>query len=626
VSDEEQAPVRPLLIFDGACTFCRRWVARWQHATGERVDYAPASEAAARFPEIPAERFKEAVVLIEPDGRVSHGAEAAFGALAVTPWGAWLLRCYRHLPGFAPLSELLYRQVARHRGALSKLTEIFWGPHLVPPGETLTCWLYLRLLAVVYLIAFASLGVQVLGLLGHDGILPARDFLAAVHERFGASGRWYVPTVLWWNASDAALVAVCIAGATLAVLLLAGIAPVLTLCGLWIAYLSLVSVGQDFLSFQWDSLLLEAGLIAILLAPWRGWSRPGSDPAPPRLAVWLTRWLLFRLMFSSAAAKLASGDTSWRDLTALTYHYETQCLPPWPAWYAHHLPLAWQRFSCGAMFAIEGVVPFLFVAPRRIRFAAAGVTAAFQLLILLTGNYGFFNWLTLALCVMLLDDGVWRRSPPAGMRPPGVEGRGRWPAWVVRPVALALLALGLVPLFDVLGWSRRALGPLPAIARWSAPYCVVNRYGLFANMTRTRSEIVLEGSDDASTWRAYEFRWKPGDVMRHPAFVAPYHPRLDWQMWFAALTDFRSEPWFLELCRRVLAGSAPVLGLLESNPFPRAPPRYLRAVVYDYHFSDAGTRRTTGAWWIRRPLGLYCPVLTLVDGQLVAVPMTSFQP
>ena len=612
--------MRPLLIFDGACTFCRSWVARWQHATGDRVDYAPSQEVAEQFPEIPRARFNEAVVLIEPDGRVSHGAEAVLRALAVAPGRTWPLALYLHTPGFAPLADLLYRTVAHNRPLFSRLTGWIWGPHVVPPGERFTCRVFLSLLAVIYGIAFGSLGVQVLGLIGHDGILPARDFLTAVHERYGASGYGYVPSVLWLNASDTALVALCVVGVALSVLLLAGIAPVLSLLGLWLAYLSLVSVGQDFLSFQWDSLLLEASVIAMLLAPWRWRSRPASDPPPPRATLWLARWLIFRLMFSAAAAKLASGDSSWRDLTALTYHYQTQCLPPWTAWYAHHLPLAFQRFSCGAMFVIESAVPFLFVAPRRIRFTAAGITVGFQLMIMLSGNYGFFNLLAIALCVPLLDDGVWRWSPPAATRAPGAARPRRWSAWVVRPVAIVLLLLGLVPLFDVLRWPRQLLGPLPEVERWVAPLCLVNRYGLFSVMTRTRPEIVLEGSNDGTTWREYAFRWKPGDVMRRPPFVAPYHPRLDWQMWFAALSDYRREPWFLELCRRMLAGSTPVLKLLDANPFPGAPPRYLRAVVFDYHFTNAATRRSTGAWWIRRPLGRYCPVLTLVDGELMAVP------
>ena len=275
------------------------------------------------------------------------------------------------------------------------------------------------------------------------------------------------------------------------------------------------------------------------------------------------------------------------------------------------------------MFVIEGAVPFLFVAPRRIRFTAAGITIGFQLLIMLSGNYGFFNPLAIALCVPLLDDGVWRWTPPAVPRAPAAAHLRHWSARVVRPVAVILLLLGLVPLFDVLRWPRPLLGPLPAIARWVAPLNLVNRYGLFSVMTRTRPEIVLEGSNDGTTWREYTFRWKPGDVMRRPGFVEPYHPRLDWQMWFAALSDYRREPWFLELCRRMLSGSAPVLRLLGPNPFPDAPPRFLRAVVYDYRFTDAAVRRTTGAWWTRRPLGLYCPVLTLVDGQLMAMPESA---
>src|SRR5262245_32443250 len=479
-------------------------------------------------------------------------------------------------------------------------------------------WIFLRLLALVYASAFLALWLQVLGLLGHDGILPAKDWLAAVNAQLGPAGRWYVPTLLWFGAGDGALVGLCVAGTALSVLLLVGVGPPLTLAGLWLCYLSLVSVGQDFLSFQWDSLLLETGFIAILLAPWRWMSRPASDPEPPRAARWLVRWLAFRLMFSSAAAKLVSGDVTWRQLTALTYHYETQCLPPWTAWYAHHLPLGFQRFSCAAMFAIEGLVPFLFFAPRRLRVAGALVTIGFQLLIVLTGNYGFFNGLTIALCVMLLDDRVFARlTRPAAqdVEPPRLH------AWLVRPVAVVLIALSLVPLGDVLGVQRAWLGPLSAIERWLSPLDLVNRYGLFAVMTTRRTEIVLEGSADGVTWREYGFRWKPGDVTRRPAFVAPYHPRLDWQMWFAALSEFGRDRWFLAFCGTLLDGSPSVKRLLGSDPFPATPPRYLRALAYDYHFSDAATRRATGAWWTRELIGPYGPPLMLEDGRLEVAPL-----
>jgi hypothetical protein len=508
------------------------------------------------------------------------------------------------------------------RPLLERVSGWLRGPSLEPPGDRFTTWLFLRALAVVFGAAFASLAVQIVGLVGHDGILPARDWLDAVRSQLGPAGHWYVPTLFWFGAGDGALVGVCVAGGVLAVLLLVGVAPPLTLAGLFTCYLSLVSVGQDFLSFQWDTLLLEAGFIAIFLAPWRWFSRPATDPEPPRLARWLVRWLVFRLMFSSAAAKLASGDPSWRHLTALTFHYETQCLPPWTAWYAHQLPAAFQRFSCAAMFAIEGLVPLLcFFTPRRLRIGGAFVTIGFQLLIVVTGNYGFFNWLAIALCVPLLDDGVFRRRERPATADP--DRAPRMPSWLLRPVAAVLMVVSLVPLGDVLGVPRAWLGPLPAIERFLSPFDLVNRYGLFAVMTTRRLEIAIEVSEDGVRWREYPFRWKPGDITRRPAFVAPYHPRLDWQMWFAALSEFGRDRWFLAFCRALLEGSPSVRALLGRDPMPGRTPRYVRALAYDYHFSDAATRKATGAWWARQLLGPYGPPLALEDGKLVVAPLAT---
>ena len=236
------------------------------------------------------------------------------------------------------MSDLCYRQIAAHRPGFDRLTFLLWGAHLVPPGETLTAWIFLRVLGVTYLIAFVSLWPQIIGLVGHDGILPVQPALESFRQHTGPLRYWMLPTLAWWNASDGALQALCAAGSLMSVLLIAGIAPVASLAGCWLLYLSLVTVGQDFLSFQWDALLLETGFLAMFLAPWRAWSRPRRDPPPSRLALWLLRWLLFRLMFSSALVKLASGDPVWRDLTALQYHYQTQCLPPWTAWYRASAP------------------------------------------------------------------------------------------------------------------------------------------------------------------------------------------------------------------------------------------------------------------------------------------------
>jgi hypothetical protein len=358
----------------------------------------------------------------------------------------------------------------------------------------------------------------------------------------------------------------------------------------------------------------------MFLAPWRWRSRPGNDPPPPRFALWMLRWLLFRLLFASAVVKLTSGDPTWRGLTALTYHYQTQPLPPWTAWYAHHWPVAVHQLSALAMFACEGIAPFFILAPRRIRFAAAVTIVGLQVMILATGNYGFFNPLTIVLCVLLLDDGVWPRlRRDRAERAPDAGIPRCWPRWISRPVLTAILTLSVVPVLAVFNVPMKLIRPLADLYNLASPFRTVNSYRLFAVMTTRRAEIVVEGSDDGVEWRPYEFACKPGDPMRKPRFLTPHMPRLDWQMWFAALADYRSQTWFLYFCQRLLEGKRPVLALLAKNPFPAAPPRYVRAVLWDYHFTDTATRRATGAWWRRERLGLYCPVLTLEGGRLVVV-------
>jgi predicted DCC family thiol-disulfide oxidoreductase YuxK len=618
-------PEKPLAIFDGECSFCREWIARWRSITGDRVDYAPYQEVASRFPEIPVESFQRALHLIEPDGTVTRAAESTFRILAQSPGHGGPLALYRAFRPFAWISEWCYRRIANHRTVLFHLTRWIWGDHLVPPGERITAWIFLRLLGLIFGIAFLSLWIQVIGLMGERGILPAGTLLSLAHERLGLVRYAYFPTLCWFGAGDGALHFLCALGVFFSALLALGIVPVLALAGAWATYLSLTVVGQDFLWFQWDTLLLEAGLLALFLSPWVWRSRSETDPPPSRAGIFLIRWLLFRLMFSSAVVKISSGDPSWRSLTALRFHYETQCLPPWTAWYAHHLSASSQRISTVMMFVIEGLVPFLIIAPRRIRFGAGLAIAFLQVLILLTGNYGFFNWVTIALCVMLLDDAVWPAWVRRLHRPARPDARrGAWPTWIVRPAAITLFLLSLVPLVSAFRVSTNWLGPLNWGYRLASSFRSINPYGLFAVMTTQRNEIVVEGSDDGVDWRAYEFKYKPGDVNRRPAFVAPHQPRLDWQMWFASLSDYRREPWFLYFCQRLLEGSPPVLALLDENPFPRAPPRFIRASFYEYHFTDAATRKKTGAWWRRRYLGLYCPILTVRDGQLLSVPPEAF--
>jgi lipase maturation factor 1 len=456
-----------------------------------------------------------------------------------------------------------------------------------------------------------SLAVQIQGLAGSQGILPAHTLLEWIRPRAGAERFWMAPTVFWLGDGDVALGAVPIAGAVLSVLLLAGVAPVPILFSMWALYLSLAVVGQVFLGYQWDALLLETGLLAVFLAPGGLRPRPGRESPPSPVAVWLFRWLLFRLMFGSGLVKLMSGDPTWRSLTALRYHYWTQPLPTWIGWYAAHLPDGGQSVSTGVMFAIELGAPLLLFAPRRVRRLAFPSLVGLQVLIALTGNYAFFNLLAAALCLFALEDA----DLPAGWRarygPPAEGRRPFWPRGVLYPVAAIIGFVSAGEMMRTVGVVPPA--PFRALRRVVGPLWSINSYGLFAVMTTTRPEIIVEGSDDGRTWLAYEFKWKPGDVTRRPGFVAPHQPRLDWQMWFAALGACEDNPWLLQLLARLLQGSPPVLALLARNPFPDRPPRLIRAELYDYTPTDLATRARQGEWWRREARGDYCPVVSSED-------------
>lgn len=605
---------KPLLVYDGDCGFCRRWIARWKAQTGDRVAYATSKEFAPSHPEIPPSEFAGSVQLIE-GGKRYRGAEAVFRALSRAPGGGLWLKVYRALPPFAAASETFYRLVARHRVFFSRLTSWLWGAELEPAGHHASRWLFLRLMGFIYLAAFGSFWMQASGLIGPGGILPFPSLLEAVGRRFGAEAYRLVPTLLWLKPTAGALSLLCGSGTLLSVVVILDFAPGPALFALWVLYLSLVDVGGDFLSFQWDMLLLETGFLAALWAPWR--LRPnGKDAEPSRVWLWLLRFLLFRLMFESGCVKLMSGDSAWRELTALTYHYETQPLPTWLGWYAHLLPAWFHRACAAAMFAVELGAPWLIFLPRRPRLLAAGAFSSLMLLIALTGNYCFFNLLAAALCVTLCDDlfweGVlpkplWRRAASAeAVRPAASVWRGRLRAAAAAPLVLAGL-LQLTGLFrgglSVPSWVAAGFNAVQNLR-------LVNSYGLFAVMTRPRYEIAVEGSEDGGQWREYTFKWKPGPLSRGPGFVAPLQPRLDWQMWFAALGSLQDNRWFVNFLSRLFEGRPEVLALLEKNPFPQAPPAYLRATLYEYRFTTWAERRATGDWWVREFKRPYCPVLS----------------
>lgn len=526
--------------------------------------------------------------------------------------------------------ELQDRRGIRYaRDFLSRVWSIVHGAPAEPMTYVLVIALFRRALGVIYFLAFASLAVQMPGLYGSQGILPIADYIATRGILYGPLGVWLVPSVFWLNTSDAFIQTVPIVGALLSLLLLLDMPRVpfvrrALLVALFVLYLSLVAVGQDFLSFQWDHLLLEVGFLAIFLGD-------------GQIVLWLYRWLLFRLMFLSGLVKILSGDPTWRNLTALDYHFETQPLPNVVGWYVHHLPSGVHRAMTAATFFIELVVPFLIFAPRRLRFGAAAGIALLHLQIFITGNYNFFNLLSMALCLLLLDDVALRVLLPArvsaSLVPPVVARSNRLARGMTHVIAAILFVIST---FQMLSWGRV---PTPGLVAWTTdliePFRIVNVYGPFAVMTTWRPEIVIEGSNDGVNWLAYEFKYKPGEVRRAPPWVAPHQPRLDWQMWFAALRvrtgdprallpslranpaiwfylqNYGAEAWFVNFLVRLLEGSPPVLALLDKNPFPNAPPRFIRAHLYNYRFSAFDAPFTTGEWWTREEQGLYFPPLTL---------------
>jgi len=601
-------PSKTLLVYDGDCGFCKLWIARWREITAGAVDYEELQDAAVRFPEVPRAAFENAVKLIETDGRVFSGAEAVYRSLGKgggSGFGRW---AFEHVPGFAPFSNYAYAFIARHRTLAHSVTSLFWGEGVRRPTYFHARRWFLRFLGLIYLIAFLSLWVQVDGLIGARGLAPVPQFLTDAHAQLGGQAYFALPTLCWFNPSNGFLHFLCGAGAVLSLILIAGFAPILCLVLLFASYLSLSVVGQTFFSFQWDVLLLETGFLAIFLAPWHWWPKR-DQPAPlSRTALFLLHFLLFKLMLMSGVVKLTSGDTSWANLTALDYHYWTQPLPTLIGWWADKSPEWFKHFSTAFVLAVEIAASLLIWLPRRLRLLGCGAIVLLQIVIGLTGNYAFFNLLTVALCLLLIDDAAWPGAPP--ITNPAVPS-SRWPVWVPIGVVLLTMPMNAVLIFNAFEPEMKWPRPLEQMYGAVASYRIVNGYGLFRVMTKERPEIILEGSDDAIEWKAYEFKWKPGALDRMPGFVEPHQPRLDWQMWFAALGDVRQNPWFLALAFRLLENSPDVVHLLGKNPFPDKPPRYLRAEIYRYRFTTMAEHRQTGAWWQREDARTYLPTVSL---------------
>ncbi|MCB1136491.1 MAG: lipase maturation factor family protein [Chlamydiia bacterium] len=460
--------------------------------------------------------------------------------------------------------------------------------------------LFLRAMGFVYAIAFVSLLIQVRGLFGSRGIQPIAELTSSVSRQFLRA-----PSLFWWWNSDRVLLASAALGAILGFLCLCGWMHPVFFVLMWGLYLSFYSLGSPFLGYQWDALLLEAGFITM------GYS---MQQPPQMLYVLLLSFLLFRLMFSSGVVKWTSRCPLWRSLRAMEVHYESQPLPNPMAWWMHKQPLWFARLSTGLVFFLELFVPFLLFLPTPAPLIAVLLLMLLQVGIMLTGNYAFFNLLTLALCIPLLSDAnlffLQGLVEPVQLQPPlMLQGL----LAVLATVLLLLNALQLARLFVHLGAAGRPL-------QWAQPWGLCSSYGLFARMTAGRDEIVIGGSDDGKNWLDYEFFFKPGACGRVPSQVAPHQPRLDWQMWFAALGTYRYNEWYLRLLKRILEGEPTVLDLFSSVPFKGRPPRYLRSFRYRYTFSSIERLRKTGEWWDRVPKEDYAPIVTLnQDGHLQSV-------
>jgi hypothetical protein len=473
-------------------------------------------------------------------------------------------------------------------------------------------------LGMIFLVAFWSWGSQVRGLVGEHGLIPVGEQLTAA--RAAGSSFWQMPSLSWLAEGDFMLVAQCWLGALLAIAMCAGICPGACALLCWALYLSLMTVGESFANFQWDAMLLETSLLAALWLPWRARPDWAAETDAQKIGRWLLWWLFVRMMIESGVVKLTWADQTWLGYSALDFHFETQPLPLWTAWYAHQAPRWILRAACWITYFIEIATPILLVAPARWRFLRHGAVwlqLLLQIAILATGNYTYFNLLTIALCVPFLDDSF--RGFRKLRTQPNVLRRKHW--WPLIPAGTLALAsvfcsfYGFSSAFAGLVGQEAEMrrindefkrtGHAPAPSWWQSLRSF-NGYGLFRTMTLSRPEFILEGSADGVNWREYEFPYKAGDIYRRPALVAPFQPRLDWQMWFAALSPQHYSYLLERLMRRVLEGEPAVLALLEKNPFAPGAPRFVRLSFYDYHFTRFEDH--SAAWWKRELRGSTQPL------------------
>jgi hypothetical protein len=513
-------------------------------------------------------------------------------------------------------------------------------------GRLVSRWLFLRALGLIYFSAFYSLIFQIRGLIGPQGILPARDYLQMIaassmgHWRF-----WYAPSLLWLLSSSAMLIAISWLGLIVSVLLVLNLWPRGQLLVCFVCFLSFVAAARDFSGYQSDGMLLEAGFISLFFVP--PGLRPGLGRAhpPSRASLFLLQWEWFRIYFESGLVKLASGEPLWRNFTAMDEYYQNGPLPTWIGWYVQHLPHWFHAGTVVATLAMELVLVWMFLLPRRFRIALFCIVTLWQVGVIATANYTFLNYLVLAMGVLIVDDSFllawvpahWRSKLQARLAPPArsqetapEQSVGPSQALIRRQFAALKIAIAAVMLSWIfyataaeMVWiiSPRLPFPTTPVALLE-PFRIANQYGLFAVMTRGRYEIEFQGSDDGQNWIPYPFQYKPQALNEAPGIYAPYQPRFDWNLWFASLGSWRRNGIVPKTEVLLLANDHDVLSLFGGNPFTKAPPKQVRAVLCQYWFTTIAEKRATGNWWRRELIGLYAPTLKLEpDGKIDVVEM-----
>jgi len=512
-------------------------------------------------------------------------------------------------------------------------------------GRLVPRWIFVRALAAIYFSAFYSLLFQIKGLIGPQGILPVHDYLPAVARAYPLAKFWFAPTLFWLSSSSHALMIVTWIGLVASIAAFLNLWPRLTFFICFVCFLSFVSAAQDFSNYQSDGMLLEAGFIALFFVP-RGF-HPGLGAATPpsRASLFLLQWEWFRIYFGSGMVKVVSGDRQWRNLTAMDHYYETGPLPTWIGWYTQHLPHWFHAASAAGTLILElGIVWMLFL-PRRLRIVCFFIVTPWEIGVILTANYTFLNYLVLSLGFLLLDDRFLLQFVP-DRRKPTLVLQPATPSWAEKASAVSavdesqsdsidevrtlsfrrignhLKSLRLAISVVMLTWifynttAEMLLIPfrtLPLPTKPIAlldPFRIANQYGLFAVMTNGRYEIEFQGSNDGRNWTPYLFRNKPQALNEPPRIYAPYQPRFDWNLWFASLGDWHQNEIVPLTEERLLENDKAVLDLFRSNPFSQAPPRYVRAVLWQYWFTSREEKRATGNWWRRELLGMYAPELT----------------